>query len=423
MSKIKSMYHDVPIGRLIEDAISYFSNQGFSEKTITAYRNILLHVKHYMDKRNIEFYTPSVGEKFLNERFKDLGISISEKWAYKLSMLVRRLDELYETGIIQKRTKLSPSFESALGQSVKGFLYDKISKNRFSKYTIKQDTYYLSIFIDYANKNELKNLTDLQIEKLNSFLGSLPQDKRSLRHHIIRTLRLYLSYLYNNSLIKINLSRLLPRDAYIKEAKLPSIYSKEEIEHLCSSIDRKNALGKRNYAIIMLLSRYGLRVSDICGLLFENIHWEECLIIINQYKTKEKVELPLTPEIGEALIDYLRNGRPKCNNTHVFVKGISPFTSLTPTLVSNIVTSSFRQAHIDTTGRKHGAHVLRHSLASLLLRQEVSLPVITGILGHKDSNSTKEYLRIDLEGLRKCAIEVPEVSKEFYNQNGGEFYE
>lgn len=59
----------------------------------------------------------------------------------------------------------------------------------------------------------------------------------------------------------------------------------------------------------MLLSRYGLRVSDICGLLFENIHWEECLIIINQYKTKEKVELPLTPEIGEALIDYLRNGR------------------------------------------------------------------------------------------------------------------
>ena len=126
------MYHDVPIGRLIEDAISYFSNQGFSEKTITAYRNILLHVKHYMDKRNIEFYTPSVGEKYLNERFKDLGISISEKWAYKLSMLVRRLDELYETGIIQKRTKLSPSFESALGQSVKGFLYDKISKNRFS---------------------------------------------------------------------------------------------------------------------------------------------------------------------------------------------------------------------------------------------------------------------------------------------------
>lgn len=239
MSKIKSMYHDVPIGRLIEDAISYFSNQGFSEKTITAYRNILLHVKHYMDKRNIEFYTPSVGEKYLNERFKDLGISISEKWAYKLSMLVRRLDELYETGIIQKRTKLSPSFESALGQSVKGFLYDKISKNRFSKYTIKQDTYYLSIFIDYANKNELKNLTDLQIEKLNSFLGSLPQDKRSLRHHIIRTLRLYLSYLYNNSLIKINLSRLLPRDAYRKEAKLPSIYSKEEIEHLCSSIDRK----------------------------------------------------------------------------------------------------------------------------------------------------------------------------------------
>ena len=134
------------------------------------------------------------------------------------------------------------------------------------------------------------------------------------------------------------------------------------------------------------------------------------------------MELPLTPEVGEALIDYLRNSRPKCKDTHVFVKGISPFTPLTTTLISNIVTSSFRQAHIDTTSRKHGAHVLRHSLASLLLKQKVALPVITGILGHKDSNSTKDYLRIDSESLRQCALEVPKVSKEFYNQNGGAFY-
>lgn len=422
MSNEKSMYHDVPIGRLIDDAIEHLRVQGLSEATLTAYRNVWLQVELYMVQHNLQFYSPEVGEGYLQERFKYLGIAFSEKWACRLSMLIKRLNEFWESGSIRKRTKLSPSFASTLGQSIKDFLGDKISRNRFSKYTIRQDTYYLSVFLDYANKHGLHELDGLRIEVINLFLDSLPREQKSLRHHIIRTLRLYLSYLYDKCLIEINLSRLLPRDAYRKEAKLPSIYSKEEINRLCSSIDRNDALGKRNYAIIMLLSRYGLRASDICGLLFENIHWEECLIVLNQYKTKEKVELPLTPEVGEALIDYLHNSRPKCNETHVFVKGISPFTPLTSTLVSSIVASSFRQAHIDTTGRKHGTHALRHSLASLLLKQKVALPVITGILGHKDSNSTKDYLRIDSESLRQCALEVPKVSKGFYNQNGGAFY-
>lgn len=422
MSNIKAKYQDVPIERLIDDAIEHLREQGQSEATLTADRNVWLQVKLYMNQNDLKFYNPEVGEGYLQSRFKGLGITFSEKWAYRLSVLIKRLNEFWETGGVHKRTKLSPSFDSTLGQSIKDFLGDKISRNRFSKYTIRQDTYYLSVFLDYANKHGLHELDGLRIEVINLFLDSLPQEQKSLRHHIIRTLRLYLSYLYDKCLIEINLSRLLPHDAYRKEAKLPSIYSKEEINRLCSSIDRNDALGKRNYAIIMLLSRYGLRASDICGLQFENIHWEECLIVLNQYKTKEKVELPLTPEVGEALIDYFRNSRPKCNAPHVFVKGIFPFTSLTPTLVSSIVTSSFRQAHIDTTGRKHGAHALRHSLASLLLKEKVALPVITGILGHRDSNSTKDYLRIDSENLRQCALEVPKVSKGFYNQNGGAFY-
>lgn len=422
MNNVKSMYHDVPIGRLIDDAIVHLRNQGLSEATLTAYRNVWLQVKLYMGQHNLQFYDPEVGEGYLNERLEDLGIAFSEKWACKLSMLVRRLDEFWKTGCIHKRTKLSPSFESSLGRSIKDFLDDKISKNRFSKYTIRQDTYYLSVFLDYANKHDLHELGCLRIEVINLFLDSLPREKKSLRHHVIRALRLYLTYLYDKRLLGINLSRLLPHDAYRKETRLPSVYSKKEIKRLCSSIDRNDALGKRNYAIIMLLSRYGLRASDICGLLFENIHWKECLIVLNQYKTKENVELPLTPEVGEALIDYLRNGRPKCEDAHVFVKGISPFTPLTTSLISNIVTCSFRQAHIDTASRKHGAHALRHSLASLLLKQKVPLPVITGILGHKDSNSTKDYLRIDVESLRQCALEVPRVSKEFYDQNGGAFY-
>lgn len=186
------MYHDAPIGRLIDDAIEHLRDQGLSEATLTAYRNVWLQVELYMDQHNLQFYDPEVGEGYLQGRLKDLGIAISEKWAYKLSMLIRRLNEFWKTGSIHKRTKLSPSFESTLGQSIKDFLGDKISKNRFSKYTIRQDTYYLSVFLDYANKHDLHELDGLRIEVINLFLDSLPREQKSLRHHIIRTLRLYL---------------------------------------------------------------------------------------------------------------------------------------------------------------------------------------------------------------------------------------
>lgn len=221
------MYHDVPIGRLIDDAIEHLRNQGLSESPLTSYRNVWLQVALYADQHDFQFYSPEVEEGYLQERFKDLGIAFSEKWACRLSMLIKRLNEFWESGGIRKRTKLSPSFASTLGQSIKDFLDDKISRNRFSKYTIRQDTYYLSVFLDYANKHGLHELDGLRIEAVNLFLDSLPREKKSLRHHIIRALRLYLSYLYDEHLIGINLSRLLPRDAYRKETKLPSIYSRK----------------------------------------------------------------------------------------------------------------------------------------------------------------------------------------------------
>jgi len=173
----------------------------------------------------------------------------------------------------------------------------------------------------------------------------------------------------------------------------------------------------------MLLSRYGLRASDICNLKFENILWNDSLIVLTQHKTKEKVELPLTSEVGVAIIDYIKYGRPQKDHPHVFLNGISPFNPISSALVNDIVSKTFRQAKVDTKGRKHGPHSLRHSLASLLLKEKVVLPVITGILGHKSSEHTKDYLRVDVENLKHCALNVPPVSSDFYNQKGGTFYE
>lgn len=408
---------------LIEDAKWYLQQSGLRPSTIKSIVDTWKGVISFMEGRKIHLYSASVECDYLEYYLKNVGIGFSYNWGQTLKSRMRRLTEFLTTGEIKKRTKLSPSFTSEIGQSINSFLEQRIRTCRLSEYTIRQDRYYLSIFLDYMNRHNVLQTRELDVRLINEFLSSLDSSKKSLRHHVIRELRLYLRHLYENDLLKNNLARMLPTDAYRQMERLPSVYTKDEINTVCRSIDRSNPLGKRDYAIMMLLSRYGLRASDICGLQFEDINWDRCLIQIVQYKTGYPVELPLTSEIGVALIDYLKDGRPLCDNGHVFVQGISPFQQLATSGIGYIVKKRFREAGIDRAGRKCGPHTLRHSLASLLLKERVVLPVITGILGHKDSDSTRSYLRLDTESLRACALDVPPVADGFYKQEGGVFYE
>jgi site-specific recombinase XerD len=409
---------------LIEDAMMYLrETMVLSQGTTATFYKIWKQLIPYMKDRNIPYYTPEVGERFISFRYQDMGIAFSESWGSRISLEIRRLEEFYLTGKMYKKEKFSPSFESEIGTSVIMFINERASQNRFSTYTLQHIRYYLSLFVDYSNRFNINKISEIEANNITVFLDSLDKTKRSLRYYVIRNMQLYLSYLHEKGLTTLNLSRLLRTDAYRNTPRVPSVYTKDEIMKLCCSVDRANPRGKRNYAILMLLSRYGLRTSDICNLKFENILWSDCLIVLTQYKTKEKVELPLTQEVGSAIIDYIKHGRPQKDHPYIFLNGISPFEPVGPALINIIVRQAFRQAKVDTTARKHGPHSLRHSLASLLLKEKVVLPVITGILGHKNSENTKDYLRVDIENLKHCALDVPPVASGFYNQKGGMFYE
>jgi integrase len=253
--------------------------------------------------------------------------------------------------------------------------------------------------------------------------GQYDPEYPTLTHLTIRTLRGFFKYLYDQHILDIDFSYAIPKDNYKKQAKLPSVYSQKEIETMIGSINRTNATGKRNYVIVLLAARLGLRASDIANLKFENLHWEECTIVLNQYKTGKKIELPILEEIGDAIIDYLRYGRPNSKETFVFLLSRSPYTPVQSGAITGIVHSCLVQAGINIENRKHGSHALRHSLAGILLEKGTILPVISEVLGHENTASTRYYLRIDLKSLRRCALEVPSVSNSFYDQKGGYFYE
>ena len=200
-----------------------------------------------------------------------------------------------------------------------------------------------------------------------------------------------------------------------KGAKIPSAWSSEELKAMIASIDRSSPIGKRDYAMIVLASVLGLRVSDIKALVFSNFNWEAKQLSIIQHKTHKPLILPVPDAVGWAVIDYIKNGRPSFYETdRIFVKHMPPFDPIgDDNHMEQIVVKYMRKAGIDRRNRKRsGFHSLRHSAGSILLEMETPLPVITNILGHSDPDITAVYLKTDLEKLAECILSPEDFENE-----------
>ncbi|WP_180955080.1 tyrosine-type recombinase/integrase [Bacillus sp. V3-13] len=154
-----------------------------------------------------------------------------------------------------------------------------------------------------------------------------------------------------------------------------------------------------------------MRASDICGLTFDNLNWQTDTIEFIVKKTGVSAVLPLLNEVGEAIIDYIKFGRPDSKDKHVFLRMQIPFVALKPSVLHGIVSTTLRNANITLLpGKRHGPHALRASLASAMLDNNTPLPVISEALSHKNTDTTRVYLKIDLQHLQQYSLEVPALS-------------
>ncbi|MFO8055617.1 MAG: site-specific integrase [Bacteroidales bacterium] len=378
-------------------------------------------VKKYMDSRKIRFLDSIVCDGFLEHEYSKRDFNDLTKRDRDAIKAVEVLKEYIQSGTLVPKKEV-PVFNGSIGKLMVRYLAYKATL-RLAQHTLYEYEQHLFRFLVFLNG---KNITEIKaVNQLHFLLYLKGIDPRysSLAHMAIRILRDFFRYLYHQKLLDIDVSVFLPKDSYNKQSKLPSTYKKQEVETLINSIDRSSRTGKRNYAIILLAARLGLRASDIINLKFKNLLWERDVIRIRQYKTGNELELPLLPEIGNALIDYLKYSRPVSDDPHVFLVARSPFNPMCRSGVGAVVQNAFSTASIATGNRKHGPHALRHSLAGFLLESRVTLPVISEVLGHEKSESTRFYLRVDVTSLKKCMLEVPSVDPLFYSQKGGFFYE
>jgi site-specific recombinase XerD len=369
-----------------------------------------------MKDRGIKNYNCPVGEKFIQDNISS-KVTPAER---DIIRSISALNEMQETGKVSKRTvhPVNRELTGPIGEAIKGLLL-RLKEFRRNQTTIDGHLLYLHRFNQYLGNNGSNLLEDIGQQHILSFVST--QTNNNI--NVVSSLRVFFRYVYEERLLKTDLSYVLASYKWIKREKLPSVYTAEEVKQIESSVSRSSGVGKRNYAVLLLSTRLGLRASDIAHLSFDNLDWEKSRITLKQYKTGKEIELPLLAGIGGAIIDYLKFGRPRSNSPKVFLSARAPYSPMTGEAVS----SATRQI-IDTSGicigkRKHGPHSMRHSLAGRLLENSVSLPVISESLGHQKTEVTMAYLRIDMKALRKCALDVPAVDRAFYDQKGGVFYE
>lgn len=399
---------------LTATATAYMSSQRYSLKMIDRYQQTWRHVGKYMKEKGINEYTPNVGTQYLTDIIKEADIKDLSRSKRTCIRIVSSLSDFYVSGCFRKRKPYTPpeQLTGEIGLAIARYIIDLNQINGYSKSTVQSHTLYLSRFLGYLNKSHIRSFAAFKPDIMIDFASNLIGYSVITRHFIILKTNQFLRHLYEQGILPTDYSAITPKDKYVRQPKLPSCYSPEEINCLLDSIDRSNAFGKRDYAMILLVVRLGIRRSDVINMKFENIDWEHERITLNQQKTKVSVELPLFPDVGNAIVDYLKYGRPESPLPYVFLRLIPPYNNMDENALHGTLQKYMRLSGIRYDERKHGPHALRHSLASNLLKQNVALPVIAGVLGHTRTESTIDYLRIDTESLRKCALETPLERKE-----------
>ncbi len=404
---------------MAEEIISYYMQRDFSPQHIQKFRRLVQKIRRFITEKGFQTFSAAESEQYIRAIIADgdyTSLSRDKKDAIRCAnvMIEYRL-----TGMISYRTAGTRELlHGRIGEGIQSFL-EYLKSLGYSSDTIDDDRIYLGRFQKYLDAVGRLDFHQLSQADILGFIKTLCYSTKATIHCTLCSLRGLLRYLAREGVLEVDWAYLVPKDNYRKEAKLPTTYTKEEIGRMLSVVDRGNPKGKRDYAMLLLACRLGLRASDICGLSFDNLLWSENLIVLMQHKTKRRIELPLLAEVGNALIDYLKHGRPVSQIPYVFLHAGHEDRRLQEPTLHSIVSFYLRQAGIaNVEKKKHGPHALRHSLAGLLLQKETPLPVISEVLGHSSTETTKSYLRIDMEHLSLCALEVPAVEERYYLRAG-----
>lgn len=382
---------------------------GYTEGSMQFYRRRWQQLLQFAQERNETYYSEALGMGFLEKHYhileKDLNRTLSQAETQELRVIRAIGDfQLHQT-ILRRYYKhkeiLTDPYFIAISNRFKTYCIDK----NYSKVTINHYVNKSAWFMDYLASQNITDCKSICLPLIHSYIKTLAGYTYKTVEQNICSIRSFLRFLLEINEIQIDLAGKVAMVQARKQTRIPSVWTKDELKKLIDAIDRGSPKGKRDYAMILLACCLGMRCTDIKNLKTENFHWEEKKLVFTQSKTRTPISLPLTLEVGWAVIDYLKYGRPKIDSPYIFVRHMAPFTTFAKDdHLAQLIKRYMELAHLPTLKKRRGMHSLRHTAASMLLEKDTPLSTISDILGHLDPDSTSVYLKIDLQKLKECSL-------------------
>ncbi|MGV8154084.1 MAG: site-specific integrase [Alkaliphilus sp.] len=406
------------IEELVAEVLSELERLKYAYNTFCGYRALYRRVIAFAKEKNESYFSEELGKDFLKDKYRCTVNYYTEAMPKSLAgpiRMIRVLGDFQLHGVVIRIVvKKSgyvkpPQFEKVL------IAYEEECRNNeYSMRGMRTRLQRLFFFIDYLDAVGVQDANEITGQTISDYVKTVYRYHEKSIASILTTLRVFLRFLFLNEHTKNNLSLLVPKQKKYYYPPVPSVWEKEDVIRMLENIDRGNPTGRRDYAILLLVTRLGIRVGDVKSLKLSDLNWKLNLIVVTQNKTKNISTYPILSDIGWALIDYLQNARPISDSPYIFLRMKAPFEAFGENAnLHNIIVKHTRNAGIVVPkGKRHGLHSLRHTLAGALLEQGNSLPIISEVLGHISSKSTKIYLNIGIEGLMKCALDPEEVFKD-----------
>jgi integrase len=254
-------------------------------------------------------------------------------------------------------------------------------------------------------------LAGLDAGIIGAFVATLAGYQAKTVEHKLCAVRSFLRFAGSDGLVDGAVLEAVPAAKSSRQARIPSVWDPADVTKILQAVDRGNPCGRRDYAIILLITRLGLRGIDVKRLRFGDLDWPGNRLSVVQAKTGHRVQLPLLKDVGWAIIDYVRSGRPRSDCPEVFIRHTAPIGPFSDQdHLHQILVKHARTAHVPLgEKRRHGMHSLRHTLATRLMEDGTPVEQIADILGHQSVASTGAYLKSSLGLLAKCALD-PDAS-------------
>lgn len=390
------------VQELLGVLLGHLQEQGYSKQKVVTYTGFAKLLSAFMEQREIEDYNESVGADF----YQQFCQTHARATCVIMQLFLARLDSIQRgNGFIQHIKTAKPAELPEGLNSLLCIHRQRCIDKGLRLSSVQTHERYCREFLLLLSEEGVSDSCGFTTAAISR--ACLRYSAQSC----YSVIRLFLRYVFEEGKSDRDYSVVVPK--FRSPQPMPSVYSEEELRKIEAAIDRNTLTGKRDYAIVLLTTRLGIRPGNIANMTIKELDFRTETLRFTQQKTGVPITLPMVPELKDALLDYMKNARESVFSEYVFLSRYPPHAHLSTTGIGDCIRRAIEAAKIAVGQRQWGPRAMRSSVASSMVNDSVPYEVVRRTLGHTGKNAIKSYARLDIEQLRLYSLEPPAATGKF----------